>query len=161
MLLKILMKVGEALYFILPAYVANATPVVLGGGMPLDFGKKFVNGKPILGSRKTIRGFVLGVLIGTLIGFLQGRIYVGFMQSLGAMLGDLSGSFVKRRFGKKPGSPFPILDQMDFLFGALLLSSLICQVDLIFIFILLILTPIIHLATNWAAFKLGLKSEPW
>ncbi|MGF3522912.1 MAG: CDP-archaeol synthase, partial [Candidatus Bathyarchaeia archaeon] len=34
----------EALKFIFPAYCANAAPVLGGGGLPMDFGKKFVDG---------------------------------------------------------------------------------------------------------------------
>jgi len=30
----------EALTFIFPAYCANATPVLAGGGLPMDFGKR-------------------------------------------------------------------------------------------------------------------------
>ena len=41
--------ITSAIWFILPAYFANAAPVVLGGGPPLDMGKKFLDGRRILG----------------------------------------------------------------------------------------------------------------
>ena len=66
-----LIDVGYALWFIFPAYCANAVPVIFGGGRPIDFGKIFLDGKPILGSHKTLRGFFSGLLVGTLVGFLQ------------------------------------------------------------------------------------------
>jgi hypothetical protein len=31
-----------AFWFVLPAYVANASPVVFGGGRPIDGGRKFL-----------------------------------------------------------------------------------------------------------------------
>jgi CDP-2,3-bis-(O-geranylgeranyl)-sn-glycerol synthase len=53
----------DALYLIFPAYCANAAPVIFGGGSPIDAGKIFLDGRPILGSRKTIRGFFAGLVI--------------------------------------------------------------------------------------------------
>ncbi|MDD5096827.1 MAG: CDP-archaeol synthase, partial [Candidatus ainarchaeum sp.] len=51
--------------FILPCYIANAAPVLLGGGQPIDFGANFPDGRRILGDAKTVRGFVGGVAAGT------------------------------------------------------------------------------------------------
>ena len=94
-----------AFYYIAPAYIANAVPVIFGGGYPLDAGKLFWDGKPIFGSNKTIRGLFAGLLLGTLAGFVlsslyqlegfprsflfQYNIFLGFMLSLGALTGDL------------------------------------------------------------------------
>jgi CDP-diglyceride synthetase len=39
-----------AFWFILPAYAANASPVVFGGGKPIDGGRKFFDGRPIFGT---------------------------------------------------------------------------------------------------------------
>lgn len=64
-------EVVYGLFFIFPAYVANAMPVVLGGGTPIDLGRKLSDGKPIFGSHKTIRGFIAGVTSGTLVGLAQ------------------------------------------------------------------------------------------
>ena len=52
----ILETIIEALKFIFPAYCANAAPVIFGGGKPLDRGKKFVDGKPILGRIRHLEG---------------------------------------------------------------------------------------------------------
>lgn len=166
--------VAHALYFIFPAYCANAAPVIFGGGHPIDAGRTFIDGKPILGSHKTVRGFFAGLIVGTLVGFvlqivspLQSVLFrynasLGFVLSLGALVGDLFDSFVKRRLGIPPGSSFPIADQLDFVVGALLFSLLVTALpDLLIILIVLIITPPIHLATNFLAFVLGVKSTPW
>ena len=159
--------VAHALYFILPAYCANAAPVLFGGGTPIDFNKTFLDGKPIFGSHKTIRGFFAGLIVGTLVGFVQNtafqfNVLLGFVLSLGALVGDLFDSFVKRRLGFPPGSSFPIADQLDFVVGALLFSLLVPPLpDLPRILIVLIVTPPIHLLTNFLAFRLGVKSTPW
>jgi CDP-2,3-bis-(O-geranylgeranyl)-sn-glycerol synthase len=158
----------EALKFILPAYCANAIPVITGGGYPIDFGKKFFDGKPILGKNKTFQGFFSGLIIGTTVGLVESTFFsypllFGLLLSLGALFGDLAGAFVKRRLGLAPGELLPVIDQIDFIIGAILfsfpLSLEILSWELIIV--VLIVTPPIHLLTNFAAYKLGLKNNPW
>jgi CDP-2,3-bis-(O-geranylgeranyl)-sn-glycerol synthase len=157
------------LWFIFPAYVANAAPVVLGGGAPLDMGKRFIDGRRILGDGKTMRGFLAGVVAGGFIGLLQvilkgdpcGLAPLGLMLAFGALLGDLTGSFIKRRLGIPRGRAAPGLDQLGFVVVALLFASLIALPSWEVIATILIITPPIHLATNFAGYKLGLKSRPY
>lgn len=158
----------EALKFIFPAYCANAVPVITGGGLPLDFGKKFSDGKPIFGKNKTFRGFFSGLAVGTAVGFVESvcfnyPIIFGLLLSLGALFGDLTAAFAKRRLGLSPGDLLPIVDQVNFVIGAILFSLPICLHTLSWELLaaVLIVTPPIHLLTNFAAYKLGLKSNPW
>lgn len=161
--------VAQALYFIVPVYCANAVPVLFGGGLPMDFGRNFIDGKPLFGSHKTFRGFFSGLLTGTVIGVAQSNLPVfqpphvllGFVLSLGALIGDLIHSFVKRRLGFPPGASFPVADQLDFVVGALLFSLLISPPSLPIALIILILTPPIHLLTNFIAYRLHVKKEPF
>ncbi|MFO7872837.1 MAG: CDP-2,3-bis-(O-geranylgeranyl)-sn-glycerol synthase [Candidatus Undinarchaeales archaeon] len=150
-----------SMIWVLPAYVANASPVIFGGGKPLDFGKKFIDGKRILGNGKTIKGFIAGIFAGSFIGFVEGILLIGFLLALGAILGDLAGSFIKRRVGIKRGQPFWVLDQFDFVIGALLLVSLIELPALEVIIAVLLITPALHLLTNFIAYKLDMKKVPW
>lgn len=160
---------GSAIWFILPAYIANAAPVVLGGGTPIDGGRKFTDGRPIFGQGKTIRGFIAGLIAGFIFGVLQGaavgHLYVysiqGFLLALGALLGDLFGSFVKRRLNISRGDAAPVLDQLGFAVFALLFVSPVALPGWEIILTILIITPPIHLATNFAGYKLGLKSRPY
>lgn len=159
---------GQAIWFILPAYIANAAPVVVGGGPPIDGGKKLADGNRIFGNGKTIRGFILGLLAGCIIGVLQvsiwarpGGLTIAVLLGLGALIGDLIGSFAKRRGGLKRGEPAPGLDQLEFVVGALLLASLIEIPGWEIVATLLITTPLIHLGTNIIGYKMGLKSEPY
>jgi CDP-2,3-bis-(O-geranylgeranyl)-sn-glycerol synthase len=172
----------SSLWFILPAYAANMTPVVAGGGRTLDGGRRFLDGRPLLGPGKTVRGFVFGVLAGSCLGLVQALLHPlldprvplllggpletaagGFLLSLGAMLGDLTGSFLKRRMGVGRGEPFPLLDQLDFVAGALLLSLPLVLPRLTWgvLAVLLLLTPPLHLLTNYAGYRMGLKSRPY
>jgi len=168
--MTIIVDIFNALYFIFPAYCANAVPVILGGGYPIDAGRTFIDGKPIFGSHKTVRGFFAGLIVGTLVGFVQNAVYplyqynplLGFVLSLGALIGDLFDSFVKRRLGFPPGASFPILDQLDFVVGALLFSLMVPPLlPLNLILIILVITPPIHFLTNVLAFLFGFKSTPW
>lgn len=159
---------AEALIFIFPAYCANAMPVLAGGGRPLDFGRKFFDGKPILGQNKTLRGFFAGLIVGTLVGLGETGLFgyhilFGLALSLGALFGDLAGAFLKRRLGIAPGGLLPVIDQIDFALGAALFSLLVSPPTMtvgLFVMVLIITLPV-HLITNFAAYKLGLKSNPW
>lgn len=161
--------IASAIWFILPAYFANAAPVVLGGGPPLDMGKKFLDGRRILGDGKTARGFVGGLIVGTIVGLLQGvaraplreYLLLGFLLALGALLGDLASSFVKRRLGIERGGAAPGLDQLSFVVAALILASPVKVPPWQVIAVILIITPPIHLATNFISYKLGLKGRPY
>ena len=53
----------QAFWFILPAYVANASAKLIGGGIPVDFGKTWKDGKRILGDGKTWRGLLFGAFM--------------------------------------------------------------------------------------------------
>jgi CDP-2,3-bis-(O-geranylgeranyl)-sn-glycerol synthase len=160
--------VGSALWFILPAYVANATPVLAGGGRPLNGGKKFVDGQPLLGSGKTVRGFFAGLAAGSAVALIQGLLIgscawplIGLMLALGALIGDLGGSFIKRRMRIPPGKPAPVLDQLDFVAGALILASPLAAPSWGELAVVIILTPALHLLANAAAHIAGFKEHPW
>jgi len=156
----------EALKFIFPAYCANAVPVIAGGGPPLDLGRKFFDGKPILGKNKTFRGFFFGLAIGIMVGLLESILFgypllFSLLSPLGALMGDLAGAFLKRRLGIAPGGLLPIVDQVDFVVGAILFSLPLTVMYWELAIAVLIITPPIHLFTNFLAYKLKLKNNPW
>jgi len=157
----LLLNALEAIYFFLPAYFANATPTMFGGGTPIDFNHNFIDGNRFLGDNKTIRGFMSGFVAGTTVGLLQNSPLQGAVLSLGALLGDLVGAFLKRRLSFRPGDPLPILDQLDFVAGALLLGINFYPINLSTIIFLTILTPFMHLFMNIVAYLLKVKSKPW
>lgn len=91
------------------------------------------------------------------------------LASYGAVIGDLIGSFLKRRFDIKSGAPFWIVDQLDFALVALLFVSipgfiapnLFLLPDIFIIVFLLILTPAVSIIANTVAYFIGLKDVPW
>jgi CDP-2,3-bis-(O-geranylgeranyl)-sn-glycerol synthase len=156
----------EALKLIFPAYCANGAPVIVGGGLPLDFGKNFLDGKRIFGKNKTFRGFLFGLLVGFLVGLIevlgfQYPILFAVLSPLGALLGDLTGAFLKRRLSIEPGGLLPIIDQVDFVVGALLFTLPLQIASVEVAVAMLAITPPIHLLTNYGAYKLKLKNNPW
>jgi CDP-2,3-bis-(O-geranylgeranyl)-sn-glycerol synthase len=171
----------EATWIILPAYAANGFAPFSGGRRPIDGNKKFPDKRPLFGKGKTWEGFVIGIFIATIIGLVEYyafpylpfdqspvtltivpmSAYLGFLLGLGAMLGDLAGSFIKRRFNVASGAPVPILDQDDFVVGALLMASIAVPVKLEWYVLLLTITPIFHLMANYIAFRIRIKRNPW
>ncbi len=168
----IAVEIFYALYYIFPAYCANGAPVLFGGGRPIDGGKKFLDGKPIFGPHKTVRGFASGLLIGTFVGWVQevyglsvglqqGSTVLGFALSLGALLGDLLGSFIKRRMSLRPGAHLPLSDQLDFVLAALLFSLPVKPPSIMYALIIVVLTVPIHFIVNIMAYLLKLKKTLW
>ncbi len=158
---------ARALAKILPAYVANATATVLakfnilGLKRPIDSGRYFFDGRRILGDGKTWQGLILGTLAGTTVGAAYLPVSISFLLALGALLGDIAGSFLKRRLGLKRGQEFWLLDSLDFLAGAIILSSLAVRWNPAEILFLAVITPFVHRGANVLGYILGLKSVPW
>jgi CDP-2,3-bis-(O-geranylgeranyl)-sn-glycerol synthase len=185
-----------AVWFILPAYIANSAPVDVSQigflrkyAMPIDGGMTW-KGIRILGDSKTWRGFYAGMLAGTLTAAIQGYVQpallaaypdlpvmtvdLGFMLSLGALFGDMAASFIKRRIGMKAGQSAPLMDQLDFIFGAVVFAYLWeCALSGTFssVFdrmiglprfgIILLVTPFLHIIGNLIAWIWKLKKQPW
>lgn len=136
----------------LPAYVANMSPVLLAKllpkwNWPIDGGKTRDNGTRILGPGKTWRGLVGGSVVGALVAWVLAEwlrfsdrltdfgqaesgwgwapLLVGFGLGYGALLGDAVKSFFKRRLGKERGAPWIGPDQLDFVVGGLAVAAVI------------------------------------
>ncbi|MEF8814034.1 MAG: CDP-2,3-bis-(O-geranylgeranyl)-sn-glycerol synthase [Halovenus sp.] len=175
--------VVTALWVMLPAYVPNNAAVLAGGGRPIDGGRT-VGGQRVLGDGKTWQGTAAGWAAGATVAFVLTRFHepagdllgvavpafplpIVFALPLGAMLGDIVASFLKRRTGRERGAAFPGLDQLDFVVGALVLAAVTDpgwvtdHVTLPVLVVILVVTPVLHVTTNAAAYVLGLKDEPW
>ena len=153
--------VGTVLFF-LPAYFANATPVLLHGGGPLDGGRVWRDGNRVLGDHKTVWGTLSGIAIGTIVGVAQGNFLQGLLFATGAIGGDLLFAFIKRRLGIPPGKPLILWDQVGFIMMAILFGSLVEVRPTLQQDIAMILTTIpVHYITNLLAWGLNWKKNPW
>ncbi len=172
--MEILQTIGETIYFFLPAGFANMAPVLFQWlpwlASPIDRGKTF-RGKIIFGDHKTRRGLVMGLLLGTTVAYIQSFyplqsfpenwIVIGFLQSVGALLGDLVKSFCKRQRGILPGKPWVPFDQLDFIIGAIITVSLFFSLPVKLIITALILAPFFHITINRIGFWLKIRQTPW
>ncbi|MEM1685787.1 MAG: CDP-2,3-bis-(O-geranylgeranyl)-sn-glycerol synthase [Acidilobaceae archaeon] len=166
---KVVDSVIEGLIVILPAMVANAAPVLSKGKKPIDFNKKFIDGRRLLGDGKTWEGLIVGLTAGTITGLILALIMresilieIGILASLGAMIGDIIASFIKRRLRLERGEPAPILDQLNFYIGAVIVLYIAgYRFTLAILLILAIISGLLHILANIVAYKLKLKKVPW
>jgi CDP-2,3-bis-(O-geranylgeranyl)-sn-glycerol synthase len=85
--------------------LANGSPVLakrMGSDLayPLDGAPRFLDGRPLLGPSKTIRGLLISIIITSASAPLLGLdLKIGFIVGTTALEGDLIASFVKRRLG--------------------------------------------------------------
>ena len=54
----VLEAIPQALWFFVPAFVANPAAVLFGGGAPIDSGRTLRDGERVFGDGKTWRGLV-------------------------------------------------------------------------------------------------------
>jgi len=174
-----LADLAQLLVFILPAYFANAAPVLFKTGRsktPIDMKMRFYDSRRVLGEGKTWVGFFTGVATGTAVGYMTWalgmlRIYptmeqhllVAFLLSLGTMTGDVIGSFLKRRLAMKKGRPLFLMDQLSFYVVAILfiLPWRPQALDIAMFVVLGAVTALVHYYANVLAYKAGLKRVPW
>jgi CDP-2,3-bis-(O-geranylgeranyl)-sn-glycerol synthase len=185
----LLLLVLLGFWLMLPAYLPNSAAVLFGGGTPIDLGRSW-RGKRILGDGKTWRGLIGGVSAGVFLGTVQLFLayssdrnefwgFGSFPQALaivtvlaiGSLLGDMIGAFIKRRLGLDRGAKAPVLDQYNFIAGAMLLTLAIFPEwfmgafiegdHIICLLAVLIITPLLHRGVNIIGYKTGLKKVPW
>jgi len=109
--------------------LANGLPALLGllmgAAKALDADRTLADGRPLLGPSKTWRGLV-AALVGTTLGGLALGLHwtLGLGVAVGAMVGDLAASFIKRRLGYPASASVPLLDQIpEALLPALLVKA--------------------------------------
>jgi CDP-diglyceride synthetase len=107
------------LQLLLLLMVANGTPVIakklLGSrfAYPLDGGAGFVDGHPLFGASKTIRGILLSIMVTSAAAAVIGLDWTtGLLVGSTAMAGDLFSSFIKRRLNLPASSRAVGLDQI-------------------------------------------------
>lgn len=180
-----------AAWLMLPAYFANSSAVFTGGRGVIDGGAT-LGGRRVLGDGKTWSGLVGGTAVGTGVGLLlqaargplvqggtalpdygplPGLVLLPLSLALGALLGDVTASFVKRRRGHRRGEPWVGVDQLDFVVGAILLAGLTSTLlgnpwftdsfTLPVLAAIVLLTPVLHLGANVAGHRMGKKEVPW
>ncbi len=179
----------SGLWLMLPSLLPNSAAVLFGGGTPVDFGRTW-RGKRVFGDGKTWSGLIGGVSAGVSLGIIllliaypfdsvnfwgfgdcPWNVAVILVLSFGSLLGDLCGSFVKRRLGMERGAKAPILDQYNFAIGSIVLAliffpdwfirNFVEGEHILALAVFLIAVPILHRAVNVIGYKMGKKDVPW
>lgn len=177
-----------ALWFFLPAGIANVTPILVAPlpglkelNAPIDFGLTF-RGKRVLGSHKTWRGLISGVIMSTIVLWLQQlavehfhwaqslahqvdyahlpTIALGVLFGLGALGGDAIESFFKRQKGVAPGHGWFPFDQLDYIIGAALVSMPFVRLSVGEYALLIVLWLVVHVVSTYIGWLLHLKERP-
>lgn len=160
----------QLLYFMAPAYLANMAPPFArywkGWNRPIH--------ECLLGSHKTVVGFVLGVIAGVAATAAQAWIaapfglidYANWLPwglgfGIGTMAGDCLKSLCKRRLHITPGSPWIPFDQIDFVVGALVLVGPAAGLSWGDVIQILIVSFVGDLVVNRISFRVGIKETPW
>jgi CDP-2,3-bis-(O-geranylgeranyl)-sn-glycerol synthase len=174
-------------WFFVPAGLANVAaffsgkiPFLKRFSYPVDLGYK-IKGKRILGSHKTIRGFVAGIIVAILASYIQILFYqyipflrtilpidyshlnpilFGTLAGFGALAGDAIKSFFKRQVNVQPGKSWIPFDQIDYIVGGIVFTAFYIQLTLIDYFWLFLVWFLIHPLTTFLGFLVRLKKEP-
>jgi CDP-2,3-bis-(O-geranylgeranyl)-sn-glycerol synthase len=180
---NIFLFIIQAVWFLLPAYLANTIPVFVRKlkilDQPVDFNIKFRK-KPLFGKNKTFRGFFFGTSAGIITVVFQAAIYddsawirsislinyndqsavfLGFLLGFGALLGDLIESFFKRRVNIAPGQSWIFFDQSDYVIGAFALSAIIVNVKLEVMIAGIIISIVLHFISNVIGYYIGVREK--
>ena len=148
--------------------VANSAPIaakrLLGDrwAAPLDFGLNFVDGRPLLGPGKTIRGVIVAIVATAIAAWALGiSPSVGALVGAVSMAGDALASFIKRRLGVAPSGRATGLDQipeslLPLLAVQALLGLSVAQILGITAVFFALEMPLARLA-----FRFGLRDRPY
>jgi len=183
MLSLLISETVRAFWILFPAYAANCFPPFvkyLKKRHYMDFGKN-LNGKRIFGEGKTWEGFSIGIVAGFLVGLLEAYLFpslnayamqfgttlptmnvlIAFLIPVGALVGDLVKSFIKRRLGIERGAKFLFFDQLDLIVGTIAFTFMFIDYTLLMVVIMFVATYLIHRASSIIGYKLKVKREPW
>jgi len=146
-----------------PTIITNFSPVLTAKllpslNYPVDFNQEY-KGKRVFGSHKTWRGVITMLLTSLLTGYLLLNLNYGLLIGLGVITGDLLTSFLKRRANLAPGKSFQPYDSEILVLCVVIFSPGLFNV--LEVFFIIVLAPIIYKAFNYLSYKIKLQSHPW
>jgi CDP-2,3-bis-(O-geranylgeranyl)-sn-glycerol synthase len=160
------------LYIALPAFAANMAPVVA-ARLQVCTRLAFPVHARLLGLHKTWRGLFVGTLVGGAVALVQWFVWMpylpgvgsalafGLLAGSGALVGDMAKSVVKRALGIGSGRPFIPFDQIDYIVGMLVFTSLVYTWSVTDVAVLFVFVLIANPLTNALAYFAGVKNTFW
>ena len=148
--------------------VANSAPIaakrLIGArwGWPLDAGLRFIDGRPLLGPSKTVRGVAVAIAACMVCALALGLpIAVGALIGAGAMAGDALSSFVKRRLAIEPSGQAFGLDQIPESLLPLLAVQGMLNLSLLQVAAITSAFVLLEIPLARLAHRLGLRERPY
>ena len=128
---------------------------------PIDGGRLFFDGRPILGRNKTWRGLIGGVLASGLFSVLAGfGLLFGCLFGLLALLGDASSSFIKRRMGLQDSARALGLDQIPEALLPMLLAAAWLSLGWLQVLLVTGLFVVANVLLSPMLYQLGIRRRP-
>ena len=87
--------------------------------------------------------------------------FLAALITVGALTGDIVESFYKRRKGMKRGEELLLFDQLDFVIGTIAFIYWFVPLTLEVVFLMLIITPVLHRIACIIGYHLKVKLVPW
>lgn len=148
--------------------VANGTPILAQRFLrqrfnrPLDGNVTFIDGHPLLGPSKTVRGVVLALIVTPVAAAFFGLdLQIGLLIGVFAMVGDATSSFIKRRLDMPSSSQAFGLDQIpESLFPLLAVQERV-GISAAEVTLLVATFLILELLVSRVMFKLKLRDQPY
>jgi CDP-2,3-bis-(O-geranylgeranyl)-sn-glycerol synthase len=129
---------------------------------PIDGNVRFIDGRPLLGVSKTVRGLAVALVTTALGAWLLGLgMSIGLLVAAAAMAGDLLSSFAKRRLGLSPSSKATGLDQIPESLFPLLACRSALSLSAIDIVAGCVLFFVGEVLLSRALFNLGVRDRPY
>lgn len=177
-----------AIWFLLPAAVANAVPIFAAAipalkrfDAPIDGGRTW-RGHELLGPHKTWRGIISGIIASTLLLWVQVLLtqHFGWAQylagdvdysmlpvlllgplfAIGALGGDAIESFFKRQRNIRSGGSWVPFDQLDYIIGSVVVSLFFVILTPVQYVAIFVIWFVMHIVASYIGYKLGLKKDP-
>lgn len=177
-----------ALWFFLPAGIANAVPILAANtpvlkkyNLPLDFSWSYKK-KRLFGKNKTWRGLIVGILAAIAVVYLQQLIFqsynpsfldtssadylfyspllLGILFGFGALVGDAIESFFKRQADVPAGDAWFPHDQIDYIIGGCVAVSIVARLSFFEYATVLGTWFLMHLFFSYIGYLLHLKPKP-
>jgi len=129
---------------------------------PLDGGRSFLDGRPVLGSSKTWRGLIAALVAGAAFApLLDLAAYIGIGLAATSMVSDALTSFVKRRMEMVPGSRAVVLDQVPEALVPLLCFRQMLALNWAAIMAIVLAFLILDIILSRLSYRFGIRDKPY
>lgn len=147
--------------------LANGAPVVARNlfgkvwSAPVDGGRLWGDGRPLLGRSKTWRGLLSGMLSCGLFAIAAGLGFLfGCLFGLLALVGDMSSSFIKRRRGLASSARVLGLDQIPEAALPMILAFFWLPLGLWSTLVVVAVFAVSNIVLSPVLYRLGIRRQP-